>query len=96
MIKFLAPALLVLPLLSGVPTEAATAATNDPLGILNQTENRPIVKVAEWCGDGYFKDEYGHCRYWYGPAPNPHDACPPGRHFEPWVYHRGGRCVPNY
>ena len=103
MIRFLAPALMMLPLLGGIPTEAATAATNDTLGILeshapliNQTEDRAIVKVAQWCGDGYFKDEYGHCRYWYGAPPDPHDACPPGRHFEPWVYHRGGRCLPNY
>jgi hypothetical protein len=97
-IRFLAPTLLMFPLLSGIPTNAATAATNEPFGILqshglNQTENGAIVKVAEWCGNGYFKDEYGQCRPWYG---NPHDDCPPGRHFVPWVYHRGGRCVPNY
>jgi hypothetical protein len=91
-IKFLAPALLMFPLLGGIPTNAATAATNDPLGSL-ESHAPVIVQVAEWCGNGYFKDEYGHCRPWYG---NPHDACPPGRHFAPWVYHSGGRCVPNY
>ncbi len=88
MMTILATAL-VLPLLGGVPTEAATAAIN---------QNRPIVKVAEWCGADSFKDEYGHCRpYGYdAPPPDPHDACPPTRHFVHWVNHSGGRCVPNY
>jgi hypothetical protein len=86
------------PLLGGVPTVAATAAMNGHALLINQTENSAIVKVAEWCGNGSFKDEYGHCRYWgyestSGPA---HEGCPPNRHYEPWVYHSGGRCVPNY
>ena len=83
--RFLAPALVMFPLLGGVSTEAATFATNDPLGILenhapliNQTEDRAIVKVAEWCGTGSFRDEYGRCRIWRS------------------VNHSGGRCVPNY
>ena len=83
MTRFLAPALLMLPLLGGAPTEAA------PLSA--QTEDRAIVKVAEWCGADSFRDEYGHCRHFYGA----HEACPPDRHFEPWVYHQGGRCVLN-
>jgi hypothetical protein len=61
--------------------------------LINQAENSAIVKVAEWCGNGSFKDEYGRCRPWYG---SDHEGCPPDRHFEPWVYHTGGRCVPNY
>jgi hypothetical protein len=88
---------MMLPLLGGVSTEAATAATNGHALLINQPEDSPIVKVSEWCGTGYFRDEYGHCRYYgYGapPAP-PHEACPPYWHFVPWVYHRGGRCVPN-
>ena len=105
MIRFVAPALMMFPLVGGVPTEAATAATNDPIGILeshtpliNQSEDRAIVKVAEDCGIGNFRDEYGHCRhYGFGapPAP-PGEACPPDRHFVHWVNHSGGRCVPSY
>ena len=102
MVRFIASALVTLPLLAGVPMEIATAA---PLGFLgsytpltNQTEDGTIVKVAEDCGIGNFRDEYGHCRhYGFGapPAP-PHEACPPDRHFVHWVNHSGGRCVPNY
>ena len=91
--RFLAPALVMFPLLGGVPTVAATAATNGHALLINhQTETGAIVKVAEWCGNGNFRDEYGHCRPWYGD----HQTCPPRRHFEPYVYHTGGRCVPNY
>jgi hypothetical protein len=68
------------------------AAMNGDALLINQPENSAIVKVAEWCGNGYFRDEYGHCRPWY----RDHETCPPGRHFEHWVYHTGGRCVPNY
>ena len=64
MFRFLAPALVMVPLLNGVPTQAATIAMNDPLGILKS--HAPIVKVEERCGNGYFRDGYGHCRYWYG------------------------------
>jgi hypothetical protein len=98
-----APAALLLGLIVGAPdTELATAA---PLGFLerytpliNQTEGGAIVKVAEDCGIGNFRDEYGHCRhYGFGapPAP-PGEACPPDRHFVHWVNHSGGRCIPNY
>ena len=91
--RFLARALVIFPLLGGgVPTVAATAAMNGHALLLNQTENSAIVKVAEWCGNGNFRDQYGHCRPWYGG----HETCPPGMHFEHWVYHTGGRCVPNY
>jgi hypothetical protein len=90
--RFLAPALVMFPLLGGVPTEAATAAPNGHALLINQTEGRAIVKVAEWCGAGNFRDGYGHCRPWYGA----HEACPPDRHYEPWVHHTGGRCVVNY
>jgi hypothetical protein len=90
--RFLAPALVMLPLLGGVPMVAATAAMNGHALLINQTENSAIVKVAEWCGNGYFRNEYGQCRPWYGD----HQTCPPSRHFEPWVHHTGGRCVPNY
>ena len=105
MTRFLAPAFLMFALLSGVPAQAATAVMSDPLRILendapliNQTKDRAIVKVAEWCGTGSFRDEYGRCRYYgYGaPLAPPHEACPPDRHFVPWVNHSGGRCVPNY
>ena len=100
--RFVAPALLMLPLLAGVSTELATAA---PLGFLEsytpqnvQTEGAAIVKVAEDCGIGNFRDEYGHCRhYGFGAPPAPaHEACPPDRHFAHWENHSGGRCVPNY
>ena len=71
MTKFLAPALLMFGLLGGVPAEAATAVMSDPLRtlenhapLINQTEDRAIVKVAEWCGTGSFRDEYGRCRIW--------------------------------
>ena len=105
MIKLLVPMLVTFPLLSAVGTEAAIAATNDPLGILgsqalltNQTEDGAIVKIAEGCGIGSFRDGNGHCRYYgYGapPAP-PHEACPPDRIFVPWTYHSGGRCLLNH
>ena len=93
-IKFVGPALVVLPLLG----MAATAATIGKAPLITQTEDRAIVKVAEGCGTGYFRDEYGHCRYYgYGAPPAPPDeACPPDRHFVSWVNHSGGRCVPNY
>jgi hypothetical protein len=90
--RFLAPALVMFPLLGGVPTVAATAAMNGHALLINQTENSAIVKVAEWCGAGNFRDEYGRCRPWY----SDHETCPPGRHFEPYVQHTGGRCVPNF
>jgi hypothetical protein len=96
MIRFLTPALVMFPLLGGVPTEAATAATNSPLGILEG--HAPIVKVEEGCGNGYFRDEYGNCRPWYGgePAHRPHEGCPPDRHFVRWINHEGGFCQFNY
>jgi hypothetical protein len=86
----------MLPLLGGVPTEAATAATNDAIGI--RESQAPIVKVEERCGNGYFLDEYSRCRYWYGgePAHRPHEGCPPDRHFEHWRNHEGGFCQLNY
>jgi hypothetical protein len=96
--RFLAPALVMFPLLGGVPTVAATAAMNGHALLINQTENSAIVKVSEWCGAGYFRDEYGRCRYFgYESSAAPaHEGCPPGRHYEPYIYHSGGRCVPNY
>ncbi|MBV8573754.1 MAG: hypothetical protein JOZ58_01765 [Acetobacteraceae bacterium] len=95
MTKFLAPALVMLPLLGALPKEAATAATNDPLGILKG--HSPIVKVEEACGNGFFRDGYGNCRLWYGGEPehNPHEGCPPDRHFVHWANHRGGFCKLN-
>jgi hypothetical protein len=42
------------PLLNKLPAEAAPAgnlATHAPL--INQTENRAVVKIAEACGTGY-------------------------------------------
>ncbi len=98
MMRYLAPALVMLPLLGGVPTEAATAAMVGYALPINQSEGGAIVKVAEDCGIGNFRDEYGHCRhYGFGapPAP-PGEACPPDRHFLHWENHSGGRCVPNY
>ena len=78
MTKLLVPALVMFPLLAGAAAEAT------PLS--HQTADRAILKVAEWCGADSFKDEYGQCRHWYGA----HEACPPDRHFEPWVHHEGG------
>jgi hypothetical protein len=80
------------PLLGGVPTEAATAAINGQALLINQTQDRAIVKVAEWFGAGYFRDEYGHWDYWYGA----HNPCPRDTHYEPWIRHTGGHCVLNY
>ena len=101
MIKFLGLALATFPLLGGVPTGAASAATIGQTLLMNQTEDSAIVKVGEWCGADSFKDEYGHCRHYafsaYGALPAaPHEECPPDRHFVHWVNHSGGRCVPNY
>jgi len=96
MMRFLAPALVMVPLLGGgLSTEAAVAATNDALGIYSRA---PIVKVEEACGNGYFRDGYGHCQYWYGgePAHRPHEGCPPDRHFVHWANHEGGFCQSNY
>ena len=95
MLRFLAPVLVMLPLLNGVPTEAATVPANDLLGTLES--HRPIVKVEEGCGDGYFRDGHGRCLAWYGdgrPA-RPHEACPPYRHFVRWANHPGGFCKLN-
>ena len=97
MIRFLAPALVMFPLLGGVPMEAASAATIGHAPLINQTEDRAIVKVAEMCGPGYFRDQYGHCRYYgyeFTMAPA-HEGCPAYWHFVPWVNHSGGRCVPD-
>ena len=96
--RFLAPALAMFPLLGGAPAVAATAAMNGQALLIDQTENNAIVKVSEWCGSGYFRDEYGRCRYFgYESSSAPaHESCPPGRHYEPYIYHSGGRCVPNY
>lgn len=101
MMRYLAPALMMFPLLGGVPTEAATAAMIGYAPPINQTEESAIVKVSEWCGNDGFRDEYGHCRHYsfssYGALPAaPHEECPPDRHFVHWVVHSGGRCVPNY
>ena len=64
----------------GIPTDAASAATIGKTPLMNQTEGGAIVKVAEDCGIGNFRDEYGHCRdYGFG-AP----AAPP-------TFHRGLR-----
>ena len=90
MIRFLTPALVMFPLLGGAPTEAAP--------LINQTEDRAIVKVEEACGNGFFRDEYGNCHTWYGgePAHRPHEGCPPDRHFVHWANHQGGFCQFNY
>jgi len=50
MMRYLAPALVMLPLLGGVPTEAATAAMVGYALPINQSEGGAIVKVAEDCG----------------------------------------------
>ena len=96
MTRFLASALLMFPLLGGVPTKAATVAMNDAPGI--RESQAPIVKVEEGCGNGYFRDEYANCRAWYGfePAHRPHQGCPPDRHFVHWMNHEGGFCQLNY
>ena len=95
MIKLLTPALVMIPLLSAVPTGAATAATNDALSTL--ASHRPIVKVEEACGNGYFRDGHGACLPWYGDegGHRPHEGCPPDRHFVHWANHRGGFCKLN-
>jgi hypothetical protein len=93
MTKSMATALVMLPLLGGgVPTKAATIAP-----LINQAQNGAIVKVSENCGNGYFRDQYGHCRYigYESPWAPAHEGCPPYWHYAPWVNHSGGRCVPN-
>ena len=101
MLKYVAPALAMIPLLAGVPTEAATAAMAGYALPMDRTEDSAIVKIGEWCGADAFKDEYGNCRHYsfsaYGALPAAaHEECPPDRHFVHWVEHSGGRCVPNY
>jgi hypothetical protein len=99
MMRFLAPALVMFALAGGLSTEAATAA---PLGsrapLINQVQDRAIVKVAEACGAGYFRDGYGRCQYWgyESTSAAPHEGCPPDRHFVHWANHRGGFCKSNY
>jgi hypothetical protein len=96
MIKSLAPALVMFPLLGTVGMVAAVAATNGPLGILKS--HTPIVKVEEACGNGYFRDGSGNCRPWYGgeSAHRPREGCPWDRHFVHWANHEGGYCQSNY
>jgi hypothetical protein len=96
-IKFLAPALVMFPLLGGAPMEAATAATIGKAPLINQTEGHAIVKVEEGCGNGYFRDGHGNCLGWYGgePAHRPQEGCPPDRHFVHWANHEGGFCKLN-
>jgi hypothetical protein len=93
MMRFLAPVLVMFPLLGGFPMVAATAATSRA-PLINPAENRAIVKVAENCGNGYFRDGSGHCQYFgYESTSAPaHEGCPPGRHFVHWANHRGGFC----
>jgi hypothetical protein len=94
--KSLASVLVMFPLLGGVGTGAAIAATNDPLG--TPVGHAPIVKVEEGCGNGSFRDGNGNCRQWYGwePGHAPHEGCPPDRHFVHWANHQGGFCQSNY
>jgi hypothetical protein len=96
MFRFLVPALVMVPLLNGVPTKPVTAATNDSMGV--RESHAPIVKVEEGCSNGYFRNERGHCLPWYGgePAHRPHEGCPPDRHFVHWMNHEGGFCQLNY
>ena len=95
-IRFLAPALVTLPLLSGLSTEAAFAAPYNAPGL--DEGHAPIVKVEERCGNGFFLDEYGRCLRWYGGEPPhvPHEGCPADRHFVRWMNHEGGFCQSNY
>jgi hypothetical protein len=95
--RFPVTALVVLPLLGGIPTEAAIAAANGAPGV-RERSHVPIVKVEEGCGNGLFRDGYGNCRYWYGGEAEhaPHEGCPPDRHFVHWANHRGGFCQLNY
>ena len=77
MFRFLAPALMMFPLLNGLPTEAATVAINDRLGILES--HSPIVKVEEACGNGYFRDGHGNCRLvWRRAGASPPRGVPTG------------------
>lgn len=54
-----------------------------------------IVTIAEHCGNGWWRDQYGVCHPFHTPYGNLRGtvfACPPG-------YHIGGygqRCHPNY
>jgi hypothetical protein len=93
-----APAALLLGLTVGAPDIAQAQQVWSHFQPPPLAEDNAIVKVAEDCGIGNFRDEYGHCRhYGFGapPAP-PGEACPPDRHFVHWVNHSGGRCIPNY
>jgi hypothetical protein len=54
-----------------------------------------IILVADGCGPGYYRNDYGYCRpngpppgYYYD-RPSVRWVCPPGWHFG------GGRCWPN-
>jgi hypothetical protein len=96
MLKLLAPALVMFPLLNGITAEAATVAMEERLVIL---ESHPsIEKVEEACGNGYFRDGNGNCLPWYGDVRpgRPHEQCPPDRHFVHWANHQGGFCKLDY
>ena len=76
---------------------SATAIAANSGALVSLTKDSAIVRVAEGCGIGYFRDGHGNCRYYgYGaPAAPPGEACPPDRHFVPWTNHSGGRCLLN-
>jgi hypothetical protein len=60
--RFVAPALVMLPLLAGVPTEVATAAPLNaaPFGSLLGGP-AGVTLVAYGCGAGWTRGPYGHC-----------------------------------
>jgi hypothetical protein len=93
MTKFLAPMLVALPLLGAVGTQAAIAATNDPLGFFESQAH--VVNIAEGCGFGYYRNGNGDCRY-YGPRDDGREACPPNTHFQQSSNYPQGRCLLNH
>jgi hypothetical protein len=92
MTRFLAPVLVALPLLGAVGTQAAIAATNDPLGFFESQAH--VVNIAEGCGFGYYRDGNGNC--FYNGNSDGRESCPSGRHFERSSNYPQGRCLLNH
>jgi hypothetical protein len=69
-IRFLAPALVMFPLLGVVPTELATAATIGHAPLINLAENRAIadqgaIQPVYWVCNGWGHCWWRHDHYWW-------------------------------
>jgi hypothetical protein len=76
-------------LVLGLATAASAAMVHAPLG----SNDGVITRVAEGCGDGWWRDPNGHCHPFhprYGSLRSTQFACPPGMHIGPY----GHRCWP--